>query len=229
MRVHANGIVIHYTAEGEGVPILLLHGNGEDHSIFGRFAEDLKRNHKVFAMDTRGHGESEKVGSFHYSDMVEDAAAFIRELDIWKPILYGFSDGGIVGLMLASKYPDMLSGLIASGANLTPKDLKWSFRAKIRLANAYRRDPLLSLMLREPCITDEDLERIEAPVLITVADKDITAVSHAERIADKIRNGSVAVVPGEDHSSYVINSEKLFPLTSDFIEHVSAARRIRDH
>lgn len=222
MQIHVNGIDIHYVSEGEGMPILLLHGNGEDHSIFDRLIEDLKKDRKVFTIDTRGHGESEKVDSFRYSDMVEDVAAFIAELGIERPVLYGFSDGGIVGLMLASKYPDMLSGLIASGANLTPKDLRPSFRVMTRVKNAFKKDPLLELMLNEPSITDDDLERIKIPVLITVAEKDIVSVSHAEHIAGKIPRGSMTVVPKEDHGSYIVHSEKLFPLISDFIDSISA-------
>jgi pimeloyl-ACP methyl ester carboxylesterase len=218
MKILANGIEIYYETEGDGPPILLLHGNGEDHRIFDRLVKDLKDSHTVYSIDTRGHGESGKTDSFHYSDMVEDMAALIRGLDIEKPLLYGFSDGGIVGLMLAAKYPRMLSGLITSGANLSPKDLKALFRFFLRLVNAFKRDPLLKLMLDEPHITDEDLKKIEIPVLVTVAERDLVPVSHAEHIAGTISNGRLIVVPKESHGSYIIHSDKLFPLISDFIE-----------
>jgi len=212
-----NGVRIHYETVGAGPPVILLHGNGEDHSIFDRLAEELGGRHKVFLLDTRGHGKSEKVGSFHYSDMAEDVVAFIGELGIERPAVYGFSDGGIVGLMVASRHPGILSGLVASGVNLTPRDLKASFRLMVRLANVFKRDPLLRLMLDEPDITDGDLAKIGVPVLITVAERDIIPVSHAERIAGSIPGGRLAVVLGEDHGSYVIHSDKLFPLIADFI------------
>jgi pimeloyl-ACP methyl ester carboxylesterase len=61
--------------------------------------------------------------------------------------------------------------------------------------------------------------------MITVAEKDIIHVSHAEHIADSIPGGSLLVVPKEGHSSYVIRSDKLFPLISDFIKKVDAADR----
>ena len=218
MQVRLNGININYEVEGEGSPAILLHGNGESHRIFDRFAKRLAEDHEVFSIDTRGHGESEKVSSFHYSDMVGDVAAFIRDLGIERPLLCGFSDGGIVGLMLASKYPGMLSGLIASGPNLSPKDLKGMFRLRMRLRYAFEKDPLLKLMLDEPDITAEDLERIDVPVLITVAENDIIPVSRAKLIAEKIPAGRLVIVPGENHSGYVVHSEKLFPLVSDFIE-----------
>ena len=220
--ISLNGIQIFYEEAGEGPPILLLHCNGEDHSIFDVLVKDLGTKFKVYSIDTRGHGESGRTDSFHYSDMTEDVAAFIRELGIEKPMLYGFSDGGIVGIMLASKYPEMLSGLIASGVNLSPKGLKTWFRLLIRLEDAVKKDPLLRLMLNEPHFTDNDLKRIEIPVLITVAERDIISVSHAEHISKTIPDGRLIVVPKENHSSYVIHSDKLFPLVSDFIEQASA-------
>lgn len=220
MQVHANGIDIYYEEEGEGLPILLLHGNGEDHTIFDRLVWYLQEDHKVFSIDTRGHGKSGKVESFHYSDMAEDVAALITELGIKRPILYGFSDGGIVGLMLAAKYPDMLSGLIASGPNLTPKDVKLSARLPMRLVNVFKRDPLVELMIREPNITDADLLKIRVPVLITIGENDIITASRAEHIAEKVSDGRAIVVPGESHSSYIVHSDKLFPLITGFIKQV---------
>lgn len=220
MYVEANGVRICYEVNGEGQPILLLHGNGEDHRIFDRLTEDLKKYRKVFAIDTRGHGRSEAVDSFHYSDIVEDVASFIRELNIKKPIVYGFSDGGIVGLMLASRHPDLLSGVIASGPNLTPKDLKLSARLPMRITNIFKRDPLVEMMIKEPNITDEDLSKITVPILITVAEKDVISISHAQHISDTVSDGHIVIVPYENHYSYVINSDRLFPLISDFVNEI---------
>ena len=56
------------------------------------------------------------MSEFHYSDMAEDVKCFIEALKLEKPVLYGFSDGGIVGLLVVSTYPGLLSRLIVSGA-----------------------------------------------------------------------------------------------------------------
>ena len=58
-----------------------------------------------------------------YNLMTEDMIEFIRNLKINKPIFYGFSDGGIVGLLIAIKEPKLLSKLIVSGANLNPNGM----------------------------------------------------------------------------------------------------------
>jgi len=218
MRIRANSIDIHYEVDGNGPPVILLHGNGEDHRIFDKLVDELKKEHEVFSIDSRGHGESSEVDNFHYSDMAEDVVSFIKELKINKPLLYGFSDGGVIGIMLTAEHPELLSGLIASGVNLTPKDLKLWFRSMIKIQYTFKRDPMLKLMLDEPNISEEELRKIKIPVLITVAEKDIVTVSHAKFIADTIHNGRLIVVPKEDHGSYIIHSEKLFPLISDFIK-----------
>lgn len=57
--------------------------------------------------------------------MAEDVIEFIKKLNIKAPILYGFSDGGIIGLLIAIKEPQLLSNLIISGANITPDATTW--------------------------------------------------------------------------------------------------------
>lgn len=118
MYIQLNGQVIYYEKTGEGSPIILAHGNGETHKIFDILIPELSRKHTVYALDTRGHGESASPEQYHYSDMAEDIAAFVHALDLTKPAFYGFSDGGITGLICASRYPSLFSSLVVSGANL---------------------------------------------------------------------------------------------------------------
>ena len=127
MHIKVNQIDLFYEKTGQGSPIVLLHGNGEDHTIFDVMTKRLAKDYTVYAIDSRGHGKSDRVAELSYSDMAEDAAAFIRELKLEKPALYGFSDGGIMGLLLAIEYPDMLSKLIVSGANIDPGGIKAGF------------------------------------------------------------------------------------------------------
>ena len=92
MYIQLNGQVIYYEKTGEGSPIILAHGNGETHKIFDILIPELSRKHTVYALDTRGHGESASPEQYHYSDMAEDIAAFVHALDLTKPAFYGFSD-----------------------------------------------------------------------------------------------------------------------------------------
>ena len=124
MKVKVNDIVLNYDVVGSGYPIILLHGNGENYTIFNKLIDKLKEDYTVYAVDSRCHGESDDTEEVSYNLMAEDIIAFIKELNIENPMLYGFSDGGIVGLLVAIKEPELLSKLIVSGVNINPKGLK---------------------------------------------------------------------------------------------------------
>ena len=128
MEIIANNVKLNYEVFGEGTPIILLHGNGEDIKIFDKLILKLKSKYKVYAIDSRCHGKSEKTKNISYELMCDDIIDFIKKLKIKKPILYGFSDGGIIGLLLAIKNSKILSKLIVSGANLDPKGFKLMMR-----------------------------------------------------------------------------------------------------
>ena len=93
MDVFVNDIRLHYEQYGEGRPLVLLHGNGEEHSIFDEAMEVLGERFTCFALDSRGHGDSDMVDELHYEDMASDLLAFLEELDLWDVALCGYSDG----------------------------------------------------------------------------------------------------------------------------------------
>lgn len=216
MYIQLNGQIIYYEKSGTGTPVILVHGNKETHKIFDVLIPKLSKEHTVYALDSRGHGLSASAASFHYSDMAEDIIAFVQGLDLIRPAFYGFSDGGIIGLLAAAKRPSLFSSLIVSGANLTPRGLKFLTRASIRFHYLKNRDPLLALMLREPHIRKSDLARITIPTLILAGSKDIVKKSETRRIASLIPNAVLKILPGETHASYVVHSPKLFSLLNEF-------------
>ena len=58
MYIQLNSQVICYEKTGQGKPVILIHGNNEDHHIFDTLVETMSKYHTVYAMDSRGHGES---------------------------------------------------------------------------------------------------------------------------------------------------------------------------
>ena len=87
-----------YTKTGNGRPLIMVHGNREDHTIFDEAIGVLKEHFTCYAIDSRGHGKSSPCRELHYKDMAADMIAFMTELDLTDVAFYGFSDGGIVGL-----------------------------------------------------------------------------------------------------------------------------------
>lgn len=221
MEITVNGMKIFYEQTGSGRPLLLLHGNGEDHKIFYEAAEILQKHYTVYLPDTRGHGGSGEVEEYHYADMAEDVRELIRELKLERPLLYGFSDGGITGLLTAIRHPGLLSGLAVSGANTSPKGIKTCWRRFF--AGEYRRskDSKLKLMLREPSISEKELSRIRIPVLVTAGSRDMIRRRDTEKIAAAIPESRLKILPGEDHGSYIVHEKKIGEILLEFFSNVN--------
>jgi len=211
----ANG-ALYYEVTGQGQPLLLIHGNGEDHSIFDKAVPLLKDHFRVYALDSRGHGQSFPVNEYHYQDMADDIRRFIAELALEKPVLCGFSDGGILGLMLASQFPDLLGSVIACGVNTRPKGIKPFWLMLFRMMYRFNRSPLFKLMLTEPNITPDQLSRITCPVLVTGGSRDMISRKHLEEVANQIPGARLRILSGEGHGSYIIGSEKIAQIVLDF-------------
>lgn len=115
--VEANGIKIHYVEEGEGPPLLLIHGGGLTAKSWQGLAKEASRYFRVIMPDSRGHGlTNNPQGTFSYDLMTEDMAAFVKALKLEKPLVMGYSDGGMVVLKLTSRYPDLARAAIVGGA-----------------------------------------------------------------------------------------------------------------
>ena len=214
MLIEVNGTRLHYEKRGEGRPLILLHGNGEDHTIFQQALLLLEKRFCCYAVDSRCHGQS-WGGALHYSEIAEDMLCFMEQLDLRDVIFYGFSDGGIVGL-LAAPQTDRISTLIVSGANLTPMGIKLWERLKMRVGYLFRKDPKLALMLNEPYISDDILARIRADTLVLAGDSDVIYEEETRHIADAIPGAELQIREDEDHGSYIVHSEKIAKLIIDY-------------
>ena len=110
----ANNLTFHYVQWGaQGSPIIFIHGITANAFCFQAFADDLANNHRVFAYDLRGRGDSDKPEKgYNISIHTADLAELIDALELDKPIVAGHSSGAFIGLYLAVHYPEKLSKLI---------------------------------------------------------------------------------------------------------------------
>lgn len=206
MFIEVNGIKLHYEKNGTGPALIMSHCNSMSSRIFRKAVKILKDKFTVYTVDSRDHGKSSKVKELHYEDMAEDMYQFITKLEIKKPIFYGFSDGGIVGILLASDHPDLLSKLVVSGASLSPESTKELPMKFFKFWSHIDRSDKMQIMMREPNITDEILEKITVPTFVTCGTKDLIKPSHSEHIAKTIPNATLKVFEGKSHSNYINNS-----------------------
>lgn len=226
-QIRLNGLTFFYRVIGQGRPMLLVHGNGEDHRIFDRTVHLLKEHFTCYLIDSRGHGRSSSVEEYHYREMAEDMVLFLQEKGLDDVTYVGFSDGGIIGL-LAAAMTKRITTLVACGANRRPEGLRQFFQLPLRVYNFFRRDPLRQMLLREPDITDQELRSIQADTLIIAGRHDLIKQEETDEIAAMIPHAEKMILPGESHRSYVVHSEKLGKIILKYMKRKKNHRESKD-
>jgi pimeloyl-ACP methyl ester carboxylesterase len=119
--VHANGIDIHYLDHGEGEPLVLLHGGVVSTNpiwtgvpvAYASHMDTLGGHFRVIAPDTRGCGKTvHSGGTISFDLLADDVAALIDALDLERPLIAGFSDGGITATVLAIRHPGAVRAIV---------------------------------------------------------------------------------------------------------------------
>ncbi|MDL2311329.1 alpha/beta hydrolase [Bacteroidales bacterium OttesenSCG-928-B11] len=210
MKITVNDVTIHYEKSGNGKPLLLLHGNGEDHHIFDKLAAKLKNHYTIYAIDSRNHGESEKTDLFSYETMREDMFAFIEALNLEQVSLLGFSDGAIIGLMMAIEDQSVFDKLVLLGVNLKPTDFRDKIYDIIWKNYNETKDPLLKLMLDEPNIELGDVRDIHTETLIIAAEKEVFKLETYTNLVNTMPNAKLKIIPGHKHETYIQDNDMLY-------------------
>ena len=198
-----------YIEKGEGEPLILLHGNGENCEYFEHQIETFSNKYHVYAIDTRGQGKTPRGDKeFSIRQFADDLAGFMDEHNIKKSHLLGFSDGGNIALTFSLKYPELVDKLILNGANLNASGVKRKVQIPIEIGyriakffskkdpNALRKAELLGLMVNDPNIDPNDLLKIKSKTLVIVGDDDMIKDGHSRLIASKIPDAEFVVIKG---------------------------------
>lgn len=208
--VEVNGQRIFYVVRGPqcGKPVILVHGNGGSHKSMKTQALQLaKAGYRVYSPDSRGQGANAPLDEYHYADMAEDLYRFIKTLNLGKPAVYGWSDGGINALLLEMAHPGTCSLMAVSGANLYP-DCGPGFE-EFKAWILKEGTPIAMMMLTEPQIDPADLSAVKCPVLVTAGRDDLISVEHTQLIADSLPDSELVIFEGENHGSYIKKSPKM--------------------
>ncbi len=209
MYITIKGKKLYWEKAGKGKPLIMIHGNGGNHRGFRKSVSLLKQKFTVYTLDLPGHGKSEGIKTYSYRDLASYIYEFIKKLGIKRPVFYGFSDGGIMGLLLASKKPQLFSKLIVSGVNVKPDGLKVLARFRMKLLYCLTKSKKIKMMLEEPNISKEELSRISVPVFLTRGEHDIVSKDHTEQIVKSIPKSRLTVFPNHFHGSYVVFSKAI--------------------
>lgn len=212
MRIQVGDVTLFYVKKGEGKPLILLHGNGESHETFHHVIDELSSIYTVYAIDSRNHGQSSMTDQFHYDLMAYDIERMIEKLGLDEVTMVGFSDGGILCLLMAAKQPQWLKKIIVMGANLYPQGVKPSVNRQTLIDYERSKNPYLLMMLEEPMITQHMLHQIVAETVVVAGSNDVIMKRHTEKIARHINNSTLIIMEGHTHESYVIRGDHLLRL-----------------
>ncbi len=112
-KVRIGDMQMAITDQGQGTPVLLLHGYPLNRTMWADQVEGLSRDFRVIAPDLRGHGESDApAGTYSMSQLADDLRGLLDRLEISRVVLLGFSMGGYGALAFHEKYADHLSGFV---------------------------------------------------------------------------------------------------------------------
>ena len=200
----------YYIEKGQGEPLILLHGNGENCDYFAGQIDEFAQYYHVFALDTRGHGKTPRGDTpFTIRQFADDLLAFMDAHSIDKAHVLGFSDGGNIAMIFAMKYPERVLRLILDGANLDAKGVKPSIQIPIEIgyrfakmfakksAEARKHAELLGLMVNDPNVRPEELSAITAKTLVIAGNKDMIKESQTRLIASNIRDSQLVILKGD--------------------------------
>ncbi|HEY1982251.1 MAG TPA: alpha/beta hydrolase [Xanthobacteraceae bacterium] len=227
-RFSHNCVEIAFLDEGEGDPVVLVHGfasNKEVNWVATAWVSALTRaGRRVIALDDRGHGQSAKLydpADYHSSIMAEDVRALLDHLDLRRADVIGYSMGARITAFLALAHPDrvrsaVLGGLgsrLVEGVGLpdtiadalegpslaaVTDPTAYLFRAFAEQTKSDLRALAACLRGSRQMLSRDDVGRIAVPLLVAVGSKDLIAGSPQE-LAALIPGARGLVIPDRDH------------------------------
>ncbi|MCD9567892.1 alpha/beta fold hydrolase [Pseudomonas protegens] len=219
-----NGIRLYYSKVGHGSPVVLLHGGLGNADYWGLQAKALAARHTVISVDSRGHGRSTRdARPYGYDLMADDVIALLDQLKIPRADFVGWSDGAILGLDLAMRYPQRVGKVFAYAANTQTSGVKEgvennpTFAAYIeRAGQEYTRlsptpkeypafvEQIGHMWASQPNWSDADLAKIKTPVLIVDGDHDEAIKrEHTEYMAQAIPSAGLLILPNVSHFAFL--------------------------
>ena len=215
--IHVNDIDIYCEIYGKGEPLLLIHGDGGSIASMENQIPYFAKNYEVIAADSRSQGKTQDPSDFlSYDMMADDCDALMDSLHLKSAFVIGWSDGGIVGLLLAIKHPEKVKKLAVTGANIRSDSTAFSddviqdmHKGLARLetqkqdAATKNKIKLTRMMIREPNITHKELGSVQCPVLVIGGDYDVIKPEHTLEIFHAIPHANLWILPGSGHDTLI--------------------------
>jgi pimeloyl-ACP methyl ester carboxylesterase len=231
-----NGIHMYYEIHGTGDPLVLLHGGGSTiRTSFGRILPDLAKTHQVIAIELQAHGHTgDRNAPETFEQDAADVVELLRQLNITKTDILGFSNGSMTTLQIAIKYPGILRKIILASAlynrSGTPPGF-WDGFATAKLTDMPQlyRDEYMSINHDQAGLQnmfnkdvqrmatfkgwpDDAIRSIQTPALVVAGDHDVATPEHTVALYRLLPHARLSIFPAA-HGEYM--GEALFPHAGD--------------
>ena len=228
-----------YEWEHEGEAVDLLHGGLSKTSSWDYLmVPPLEDQFHVFAYDRTAHGfTADQPGSLHFEFQAQEAIAYLEDVVKEPAHLIGYSDGGIIALLVAIARPELVKSIVAIGANYHYSAPLSEFaeafvseddQAEYNLISPDAPHTLLEKIIRmnqiwktEPNISLTDIASIQCPVLVMAGDDDVIKHDHTISLYENLPLGQLAIIPGTSHALVKEKPVLMIAIIMQFLEDLS--------
>jgi pimeloyl-ACP methyl ester carboxylesterase len=206
----ADGVRIHYVAQGKGEPVVLIHGMHSSADINWRMTgifADLAQDHRVIAIDLPGHGRSDRPDKdeAYGLQLVKDVILLLDDLKVEKAHIVGYSIGGMVALKLVAAHPDrVLSATIGGMGWFREGSALQKFWDRMPAPSGRRTPPAFIRGVSKLALTEDELKKIDVPVEILVGDRDPVNRLYVVPLRPKRRDWPVIEIEDAGHINCIV-------------------------
>lgn len=250
-HVRANGLDVHYTVEGEGPPLVLLHGASSSAlEDWGHQRALFRGWFRCYLVDARGHAGTFWDGADGWSRdaLVDDLGAFADALALGTFHVAGFSMGALTALTFATRSPERLASALVVGIDVESEPRTSIARRAMDPERIEREEPAWATQLerrhgpvqgegawrrlmgamaeaagRDRPLTPAELRAARVPILLACGDRDPwVPLEHAVALRRQLPDARLLVAPGSEHVVTVRAASVLNPAAAAFWRSIGA-------
>jgi pimeloyl-ACP methyl ester carboxylesterase len=232
-----NGLHMYYEERGEGPPLVLLHGGLLTIELsFGSVLPGLAERHRVIAVELQGHGRTADIDRpMDFACLASDVVGLLDQLGIDQADVFGFSLGGLTtyellvhhsarirrAVVASADHRNDRGGEVHPGRLPTEADfaaMRDGYAAVAPVPAHFDAFAEKTAALVHGCEgwTDDQLRRVQVPVLVLIGDTDFILVPNAAEAAELLPHGQLAVLPGTTHIG-MTRSALVVPVVEGFL------------